>query len=91
MKLTEQDKKTLLGRGYLKSDMKQLEEAAARCEYVNNKNDRYVSAEWVIRMLGRETWLNGLGRAAFHWTCSRENNGHSIHFDCSRMFKQSTN
>lgn len=87
MELTAHDKKTLLGWGYRKSDMKQLEEAAARCEYVNNKNDRYVSAEWVIRMLGRETWLSGLGRAAFHWTCTREGNGHSIHFDCSRMFK----
>lgn len=28
MELTQQDKKTLLGRGYLESDMKQLEEAA---------------------------------------------------------------
>lgn len=87
MELTAKDKKTLLEHGYLKSDMKQLEEAAARCEYVNNKNDRYVSAELVIRMLGREIWLSGLGRAAFHWTCTRENNGHSVHFDCSRMFR----
>lgn len=87
MKLTEQDKRTLCEWGYQKRDMKQLEEAAARCEYVNNKDGRYISANWVIRMLGRETWLNGLGRAAFHWTCSREENGHSVHFDCSRMFR----
>lgn len=87
MELTAQDKKYFLGHGYLKSDIKQLEEAAARCEYINNKNGRYVSAEWVIRMLGREIWLSGLGRAAFHWTCARGNNGHSVDFDCSRMFK----
>lgn len=87
MKLTEQDKQTLRGWGYIESDMKQLEEAAARCEYVNNKSNKFVNSEWVIRMLGRETWLSGIGRAAFHWTCSRDKNGHSVHFDCSRMFR----
>lgn len=30
MELTQQDKKTLLGRGYLESDMKQLEEAVEK-------------------------------------------------------------
>lgn len=33
MELTEKDKQTFRGWGYTESDMKQLEEAAARCEY----------------------------------------------------------
>lgn len=86
MRLTEQEKKTLRKQGYNASEMKQLQMAASRCDYEDEKGN-CVDAEDVIEWLGREEWLSGVARAAFHWTSVRDNNGRTICFDCSNMFR----
>ena len=43
-----------------------------------------------IEILGREAYLSGTSRSAFHWSCVRETDkiGVLIYFDSSRLFKQ---
>lgn len=82
MELTEKDKQTLSRYGYTGGDMPQIQSAAARCRYEDRDGNR-LTAEETIKRIGREMWLSGLGRAAFHWTCERD----GVHFDCSVIFK----
>lgn len=86
MKLTEQDKQILRDCGHPESDMRQLCEAARRCKYENDKDEK-LTAEKVIALIGRKNWLYGISRAAFHWTSARKDNGNYVSFDCSAMFK----
>lgn len=86
MKLTEQDKLILRNWGYPESDMKQLQRAASWCKYEGENDERLVAKE-VISILGRETWLSGISRAAFHYSATRENNGQTVYFDCYAMHK----
>lgn len=91
--LTEEDKKELLSYGYKEEDLPQIEEAANRSTYTvidKDGNDlRTLNVRETIDALGRKTFLSGIGRSAFHCTCSRENpaTGVEIFFDSSVLFK----
>lgn len=86
MKLTKQDKELLTNWGYPKEDFEQIEEATRKTVY--EMNDEKISTNTVIEVLGRETYLSGISRSAFHWSSYRENeNGQGVHFDSSRLFK----
>lgn len=87
MKLTANDKKLLTKWGFPKSDFEQIEEAMHRTTYKLDFKTR-LSPKAVVEYLGRELFLNGLARSAFHWTAVRNDaSGHTIHFDSSSMFK----
>lgn len=75
MKLTNKDKKYLRKCGYLDEDMQQIERATRKTVYsinhtslssVFNKNDK-ISCQEAIELLGRETFLDGIARSAFHF------------------------
>lgn len=91
--LTEQDKAVLKEYGNGEEDFPQIEEAANRSTFtVDDKDEQPVKAinVWeAIDLLGRETFLSGISRSAFHWTCSRENpeTGVEIFFNSSILFK----
>ena len=91
--LTEEDRKELLSFGYREEDLPQIEEAANRSTYTVQDKDgndiRTVNVWETIEALGRETFLSGISRSAFHWTCGRENpeTGVEIFFDSSILFK----
>lgn len=91
--LTEEDRKELLSYGYREEDLPQIEEAANRSTFTvldKDGNDiRTVNVWETIEALGRKTFLCGIGRSAFHWTCSRENpeTGVEIYFNSSVLFK----
>lgn len=92
--LTEEDRKELLSYGlYTGKDLPHVEEAANRSTFTildKDGNDIRVINVWeAIDLLGRETFLSGISRSAFHWTCSRENptTGVEIFFDSSILFK----
>ena len=72
--LTAKDKKILLSVGYLNEDMEQIEIEANVCRYIRNKkgHEYEIERDEAIRALGREGWLYGIGRTAFHWSTSRE-------------------
>lgn len=91
MKLTNEDKKYLLSIGTPSEDVPQIEYATKKTRYLkcgDKKNgDKRISMTAAIRILGRETWLNGLSRSAFHFTAIRENRSNAVLFDSSAIFK----
>lgn len=100
MKLTNKDKKFLLGIGVPKEDLQQIEEASNKCDVVMsyvffNKrkqckqrvHKRKSSLQAAIKRLGRQNVLPALDRAAFHWTGVQTMGDYIYYFDCARYFR----
>lgn len=86
MKLTKEDKELLIKWGYNSKDFKQIEEATNKTEY--ELDDNRISLTEALEILGRETYLSGISRSAFHWSACRENEkGQRVYFDSSKLFK----
>lgn len=87
MKLSESDKSYFKKCGYLDQDIPQIEKAIEVMQY-EDENDKKVSRKYVLDNMDRETWLSGIGRAAFHWSAARETKGgKTIFFDARKLFK----
>lgn len=85
MKLTKKDKQLITSWGYPEEDLKQIEEATSKTKYELD-NER-ISRSKEIEVLGRETYLNGICRSAFHWSAVRDNNNQHVYFDSSKLFQ----
>ena len=94
-KLTEKDKKLLKEWGYLDEDMKQIEEGASVGAITFTSKDRTykheITPQKAIRIIGREQFLSGLSRSAFHWSAIRyvkdnDENGF-VYFDMAKLFE----
>ena len=98
--LTNDDKKYLLEKIYGKENKKtfvedlwQIEKAADVTTYTlykGDKSDGRISRTKAIALCGREGWLSGLSRAAFHWTAMREVKGKPnlyVGFDAHKLFR----
>lgn len=77
MKLTNKDKKYLLSIGYKNEDFTAIEDATKNIKYelfftkfalisISASPKINISQKQVIGVLGRETFLSGIGRATFH-------------------------
>jgi hypothetical protein len=97
MKLNKADREYLTRIGHTEKDLEQIERATRKTiyEFVDNADgscESYhkekVSAEKAIELLGRETYLSGLSRSAFHFTAAREIDGTNniVYFDSSKLF-----
>ncbi len=94
MKLTTADKKYLLSIG---EDERYFGDIAAAadvttyelCDEDGKQKIRDISRKEAMELLGREGWLNGLDRSAFHYTAMREtiDGKNYILFDSSKLFK----
>ena len=78
MKLTNKDREYLYSIGYRADDFDVIERNARYIKYelvTKNSADSEVEVainqEQAIKLLGRETFLSGLGRATFHDTAYR--------------------
>lgn len=99
MEFTKQDKASLLKlyggvQKTVDEDMEQLEAAAdvttyELCDADSRNVIRKISRETAIRRLGREGWLSGLVRSAFHWTATRQtaDGKNCILFDSRKLFR----
>ena len=94
MELTKADKAYLLSINESEQYFPQIEEAMEVTKYeltdADGKNTiRHISRKEAIELLGRETWLNGLDRSAFHWTSMRQTKDgkNYVMFDSSKLFK----
>lgn len=81
-KLTRKDMAVLRSCGYDRREYKQIEVCANICIYTDN-NGHTMSYKDAIEILGREQFLSGISRAAFHWSSYREENASGVYFDCS--------
>lgn len=89
MKLTETERIFLKKRGYSDKDFSQIEMAIDISEYhLYNNQEKSVSitSEKAIKLLGKEEFLSGIARSAFHWSAVRVNNNIKILFDSKRLF-----
>lgn len=99
MTFNDNDKAYLLNAIYggikqtFEEDLPQIEDAADVTTYTLYKGDKKegrISREKAIELCGREKWLSGLSRAAFHWTAMREVKGKEneyVGFDARRLFR----
>ena len=94
MKLTKADMAYLTSINESERYFPEIEAAVEVTKYeltdANGKETiRSISRKEAIELLGRETWLNGLDRSAFHWTAMRETKDGKgyVLFDSSKLFK----
>lgn len=95
MKLTKKDKEYLLSIGYAESDFEQIGDVAKYTKYeMFTKEDESIvtriTQKKAIEILGRNAFLSGLGRTAFHWGAVQYNDEGTIFvsFDGSKYFKK---
>lgn len=93
MKLTNKDKKYLLSIGYTENDFEQISNIAKYTKYemITREDESIVTRitqRECIKLLGRNTFLSGLGRTAFHRSAVRYNDEGTIYvgFDCNNFF-----
>lgn len=92
MKLTDDDKKILMDLRYFEEDLSQIEKATRRTVYTISRSGRKeenIPCLKAVELLGRETFLSGIARSAFHMTSVRdiENTNDKIYFDSEKLFK----
>ena len=86
MKLTHEGKELLTEWGHKEENFNQIERATTKTTYEMNGNK--ISANKALEILGRETYLSGISRSAFHWSACRDNGkGQTVYFDSSKLFK----
>lgn len=91
--LNYNDKQILKAHGYNESDFDQIERAANKSTFTfqdeNGEPQYAVNVHEAVELLGRETFLSGIARSAFHCTTSRVNpdTGQRVGFDSSVLFR----
>lgn len=91
MKLIKEDKELLLKNGYTEEDFPQIEVAMLKKNTKYELNDKLISREEAIAILGREKYVSGISRSAFHWSAVRQvkegSDEELIYFDSSNLFR----
>ena len=86
MELTSEDKTMLLDMGHPESDLEQIAEAANKTTY--EYHGSRISQKKALNLLGRRSYLAGIGRSAFHFSAVQFTpQEEPIYFDSSRLFK----
>lgn len=92
MKLTKSDKELLAFWGFREKDFPQIEEAMKKSKTKYTLGATPISREKAIALLGRDMYLSGISRSAFHFSAAREVPSKSVvskivYFDSSRLLK----
>lgn len=83
--LNSEDVKMLKGWGYKTSeDLEQIQTAMLLSEI--KLNGKKASIKKAVEILGREKFLGGISRSAFHSTSANEASGNYVEFDSSVLF-----
>lgn len=88
MKLTKADKELLTKWGHEESDFPQIERAFDKRVTTYQMGGKPIARDEAIEALGREDYLSGISRSAFHYSATREaRNGCLVLFDSSNLLK----
>ena len=88
VKLTLKDKALLRSWGHTEDDLSQIETAIHSSKTQYTLEGVPIDREEALRLLGREKYLSGISRSAFHYSAVRETyDGKCVSFDSSRLFK----
>lgn len=89
MKLTAEDKSLLRQLGYADKDFPQIESAMQARHTKYKLESKAISHDRAIALLGRQEYLLGLARSAFHYTAARtvgeSEKSSVVYFDSSRL------
>ena len=84
MKLTSTDKEYLIGLGYPKEDLEQIEIATSNKYTTYELDGENISRQEVLEVMEREVYLSGISRSAFHLSAK---DGNEIYFNSSSLFR----
>lgn len=88
MKLTKKDKDVILSMGYSESSFWQIEEATLSRNTKYELDETPIKRDEAIHLLGRENYLSGICRSAFHGSAVRETpDGKTVYFDSHQLFR----
>lgn len=88
MLLTEKDREYL--RKECNESERDIEQIEAAINYTNfTRNGKFISVNNVIRLLGKNRFLQGMRRSAFHRDCNVfiGDTDDTVYFDSSKFFK----
>lgn len=86
MKLTESDRKYLKKTGHKKKEIDRIEVATSLTRY--EYGGKLICDVTAAELLGREAYLSGIARSAFHWSAARKTpGGETVFFDSSALFQ----
>lgn len=71
MKLTNKDKNYLLSIGYIDEEFVVIENTTIRYELIINDVSIKINQKEIIKILDRNNFLSGIGRATFHASAMR--------------------
>ena len=86
LRFTKQDEDWFLNSGHPQSDIKQLKDAFREVKLTltdhKTMKETKITRSKAVEILGRETYLSGISRAAFHMTSYRESQDgrYSVYF-----------
>ena len=81
MRIRKNEKEQLKKQGWADDEIEQIQEAGNNTIY--EYNGEKIGVKKAIEILGRETWISGLCRSAFHCSSCRD----GVEFDSSKIFK----
>ncbi len=90
MRWRKEDLEKLKRDGFDEKDIKQIRYSGKFLKLttkLDNGKEVRLTQNKAIEILGKDTFISGMERSAFHFTSSRSNNGVTIFFDCSNMFR----
>lgn len=88
MKLTKEDKEWLLSMGHKECNLPQIEAALHTGRTTYSLDGEPITRAQALHLLGRESYLAGISRSAFHFTAAQTaGNGKTIYFDSYKLFQ----
>lgn len=87
-KLSKKDKAFLLGIGHTENDFTQIEAAMRHTNTCYELDGTQIGRAKAIKLLGREKYLAGISRSAFHWSAVQDtDDGRTVYFDSYNLFR----
>ena len=88
MTLTNEDRAFLISLGYEECDLPQIEDALHASRTTYNLDGEPLTRAQALQLLGRESYLAGISRSAFHFTAAQTaGNGKTVYFDSYKLFQ----
>ena len=88
MTLTKEDKEWLASLGHRECDLPQIEAAIHKKRTIYSLDGKPISRAQAVRLLGREHYLAGISRSAFHYSAAQTaETGETVYFDSYGLFK----
>ena len=88
MELEKEDRAFLAALGYDEHDLPQIENALHASRTTYSLDGEPITRAQALHLLGRESYLAGISRSAFHFTAVQSTeNGKTVGFDSYKLFQ----